>query len=150
AVANRLVLADALEDPGSARVVAVGLAVVGQGRVESLRREPDTDQAVRRSPAVAPDTAEFAGGSVGVLAAFRFPGSGPAPAAELDQVRTFRIDGGDPVEPVAAEVHQAATGGEVAFQGVEHLPRPVLGVAAGNEDLVAIEQRLTVGVDVFV
>ena len=138
-LADLLVVADALEDEGGPGVEAVGQAPVAGGvQIPALAGEPDPDDGVRGPAQVAPDAAGLSGGGQLLLAGMRVPGPAPGqPPADLDDPRLDRVPGRGPVEAVAAQVHQPPAARGVGLQGVQHRARPVLGVAAGDDRLVA-------------
>ena len=78
------------------------------------------------------------------------PGARAAPAPDLDDVRPLRVEGGDPVEAVAAEVHQPSPIRLVRLHRVEHLQGPVLGMGAGDDDAVRRQQLRPLEVEVVV
>ena len=58
----------------------------------------------------------------------------------LDDRRPVTEAARDPVEPIAAEVHDSATLTEEGLEDVEAGPRPVFGVRSGHDNLVAVEK----------
>src|SRR5581483_7450691 len=105
---------------------------------------------LRCPPAVAPESAQLAGGGVVVLPRLCLPRAGAAPTANLDHVRPVWAKARYPVVAVAAEIEMPATAPEVVVQRVEHRARPVLRVAGAQHRLVRREQRRAVAVQVLV
>src|SRR5215813_1678340 len=94
-IADPLLGADAVEDPGGARIEAAGLAAVEGRGVEALGNESHADQALRRAAEPQPQPAGLAGEAVVVLA--RLGGPGPRPgfaAADLDHGGVVAAEGG--------------------------------------------------------
>lgn len=85
-----------------------------------------------------------------VLARCGLPRLGTRSAAKLDRVPLLRIQRGHPVEAVAAEVHEPAALPEVALQRVQHLLRPVLGVGAGDNYAIRLQQRSSFRMEVSI
>src|SRR5437868_1232797 len=71
-------------------------------------------------------------------------------APDLDDVRLGRVNGGDPVEAVAAEIHEPAAVAKVSLKRVKHRPGPVLGMTAREDDAVRRQERGPYGMQVFV
>src|SRR5262249_2674264 len=120
-IADPLLDADALEDESRAGVMALRRADEVGVHVEALRGEADADQALRRPAAAAPEAARLAGEAQMQLARMRLPGAGSGlAAADLDDARQLRVEGGAPVEAVAAHIDQTSALVEPVLNGVEH------------------------------
>ena len=91
-----------------------------------------------------------------VLSGRRFPGPGTAEAAHFEGVTPFRLYRGDPVEPVAPELHHSPARAEIVLQGVEHVGRPVLRMGSRHDHPVGAQQaepfpvQVRVGDDVVI
>src|SRR5207244_13153407 len=83
-VADPFILSDALENEGRAWIKAPRLAHVVRATVEASRRRPDTDDALRRTPAMSPRAAGLAGRAGVALAGRQRREPAATPAAHLD------------------------------------------------------------------
>ena len=150
-VADRLLVADALHDPGDRLVERVGHAPVGPAVVEALGGEADARELLRRAAAQAPQPAALRRGRVVQLARPRLPRAHAGLAlAHLHQPGLALAVRDDPVEAVAAHVHEPAALADVALQRVERPLRPVLRVRARDDHRVGVEQRAALAVQVVV
>src|SRR5581483_10364109 len=110
--------------------------------VEALRGEADPREALRRTPAEAPEPARLAGRRVADLTGLRMPHARPGMAApNLEHMRMAGEKRRHPVEAVTAEIHQASAAREPLLERIEHRLGPVLGVAPGQQDAIAEEKR---------
>ncbi len=150
-IADPLVRRHALEDEGRARIAARRrLQVIGIG-IEALRGEADADQALRGAAAAAPESARLAGEGEMHLGGIGLPGARAGlAAAHLDDAGQAVVEGGAPVEAVAAEIHQPPAPGEIGIEGIEHGARVIFGMAAGDDRAIGREQRQPLAVDVLV
>ena len=128
--------------------------MVGQAVVEALGAEADARVPLGRPSAEAPQPSYLPGSAVVELSGVGLPCLGASRSSDLDHVGAVRREGRDPVESVAAQIHQPAAVGEVGLQRVQHLARPVLGMAPGDQHRVpaqevgALEVEVLVGNDV--
>ena len=140
-----------VEDEARAWIPAGGGAPVVGRAIEALGHEAHAGQRVGRAPLTSPQPAVLAGRAVIVLAGRFHPGARAVlGATHLDHPG---VGGGirhPPVEAVAAHVHEPPTAPEVGRQRVQHLPRVVLGMAAGEDDPIVREQRQAFGVQIVV
>src|SRR5439155_17445553 len=109
------------------------LALIRQRTVEPLAGEADANKFLWRPGALAPQTAQLAGGAVVVLPGFARPGLGATPAPNLDNVWLRRIERRHPIQSITAEIHAASTLGQVALERTQHRGRPIRVVRAGED-----------------
>ena len=132
---------DALEDEGGAGVVAAGGAAEIGGVVEPLGDEAIADERLRRAPRAPPEPTVLTGEGHVVLPRLAGPGAGAVfSPAHLHDTGLVVTVGDAPVEAVAAHVHQPAAALGEGVNGVPHGGGVVLGVAAGHDAGVALEQ----------
>ena len=85
------------------------------------------------------------------LGGMGLPGAGAGlAAAHLDHPGQGVVEGGAPVEAVAAEIHQPPAPGEIGIEGIEHGRRVIFGMAAGDDRAIGREQRQALAVDILV
>src|SRR6202166_3717318 len=117
----------------------------------SLRCKANAEHLVRRAPPRAPDAAGFRRCDVGPLAIGCIPASCAAVVAtHLNDPRLCFEAAGDPVESVAAEVHDPSTLVEISLKGVEALARPVFRVRSGDNRRIAISQSAPFALEILV
>src|SRR3984885_5222853 len=117
----------------------------------SFRRKADTEHLVGRAAPRAPDAARFRRRDMGPLAIGRIPASRAAiVATHLDDPRLLFEAAGDPVESIAAEVHDPSTFVEISLKGIEALARPVFGVRSGDNRRIAIGQSAPSALEILV
>ena len=155
-IAEFFVVIDPLEGPGDALVQAVRRARKIARDVEAFRRHADAGHRVQVAPAEAPHPAEFARALVVVLARIGPPSAdaGFAAAHLGDDAAALVLVAGmvrvDPVPRVGAHIHQPAAALGVVVERVELGARIVLGMRAGDDDVVVLDAGEPVVGDVLV